>query len=117
MFHGGRLVLRIYGIGLAQIAALAATLAIAREAGRRSPPPHAAQTRFLVEEIVSHTSGRDALQARLDELERRTGIEVVLDRLPDIDLAVPAESLTRRPSPWLRGLTELPVRFTPVAAL
>ena len=29
MFHGGRLVLRIYGIGLAQIAALAATLAIA----------------------------------------------------------------------------------------
>ena len=79
MFHGGRLVLRIYGIGLAQIAALAATLAIAREAGRRSPPPHAAQTRFLVEEIVSHTSGRDALQARLDELERRTGIEVVLE--------------------------------------
>ncbi|MCW7945159.1 cytochrome P450 [Streptomyces hygroscopicus] len=47
----------------------------------------------------------------------RTGIEVVLDRLPDIDLAVPAESLTRRPSPWLRGLTELPVRFTPTPAL
>src|SRR5205807_5664800 len=34
---------------------------------------------LLVEEIVSHTSGRDALQARLDELERRTGIEVVLE--------------------------------------
>ena len=32
---------------------------------------------------------------------------------PDIDLAVPAEQLTRRPSPWLRGLTGLPVRFTP----
>ena len=47
----------------------------------------------------------------------RTGIEVVLDRLPDIDLAVPAESLTRRPSPWLRGLTALPVRFAPVPAL
>lgn len=47
----------------------------------------------------------------------RTGVEVVLDRLPDIDLAVPAESLTRRPSPWLRGLTERPVRFTPVPAL
>ncbi|MGW2741129.1 cytochrome P450 [Streptomyces sp. NPDC001450] len=51
------------------------------------------------------------------EVIARTGIEVVLDRLPDIDLAVPAESLARRPSPWLRGLTQLPVRFTPVPAL
>jgi cytochrome P450 len=51
------------------------------------------------------------------EVVARTGIEVVLDRLPDIDLAVPADSLTRRPSPWLRGLTELPVRFTPVPTL
>ncbi|MEU6241947.1 cytochrome P450 [Streptomyces sp. NPDC047024] len=51
------------------------------------------------------------------EVIARTGIEVVLDRLPDIDLAVPAGSLSRRPSPWLRGLTELPVRFTPVPAL
>jgi cytochrome P450 len=51
------------------------------------------------------------------EVIARTGIEVVLDRLPDIDLAVPAESLGRRPSPWLRGLTRLPVRFTPVPAL
>ncbi|MEV7779655.1 cytochrome P450 [Kitasatospora sp. NPDC088351] len=51
------------------------------------------------------------------EVIARTGIEVVLDRLPDIDLAVPAESLTRRPSPWLRGLTGLPVRFTPTPAL
>ncbi|TDT27588.1 cytochrome P450 [Streptomyces sp. BK208] len=51
------------------------------------------------------------------EVIARTGIEVVLDRLPDIDLAVPAGSLTRRPSPWLRGLTELPVRFTPTTAL
>ncbi|WP_369247392.1 cytochrome P450 [Streptomyces sp. R41] len=50
------------------------------------------------------------------EVIARTGIEVVLDRLPDIDLAVPAESLARRPSPWLRGLTALPVRFTPVPA-
>ncbi|MEU2336273.1 cytochrome P450 [Streptomyces sp. NPDC006654] len=50
------------------------------------------------------------------EVIARTGIEVVLDRLPDIDLAVPADALTRRPSPWLRGLTALPVRFTPVPA-
>ncbi|KPI02399.1 hypothetical protein OK006_7711 [Actinobacteria bacterium OK006] len=51
------------------------------------------------------------------EVIARTGIEVVLDRLPDIDLAVPPDSLARRPSPWLRGLTELPVRFTPTPAL
>ncbi|MFF3909381.1 cytochrome P450 [Streptomyces sp. NPDC001848] len=51
------------------------------------------------------------------EVIARTGIEVVLDRLPDIDLAVPAEELTRRPSPWLRGLTALPVRFTPTPAV
>ncbi|MFJ7965886.1 cytochrome P450 [Streptomyces sp. NPDC096324] len=51
------------------------------------------------------------------EVIARTGIEVVLDRLPDIDLAVPADTLTRRPSPWLRGLNELPVRFTPVPVL
>ncbi|GGZ17747.1 cytochrome P450 [Streptomyces nitrosporeus] len=51
------------------------------------------------------------------ETVARTAIEVLLDRLPDIDLAVPAEQLTRRPSPWLRGLTDLPVRFTPTPAL
>ncbi|MGW3914071.1 cytochrome P450 [Streptomyces sp. NPDC005070] len=51
------------------------------------------------------------------EVIARTGIEVVLDRLPDIDLSVPAQTLTRRPSPWLRGLNELPVRFTPVPVL
>ncbi|WP_430542200.1 cytochrome P450 [Streptomyces malaysiensis] len=47
----------------------------------------------------------------------RTAIEVLLDRLPDIDLAIPAEELTRRPSPWARGMTTLPVRFTPTPAV
>ncbi|TXR96067.1 cytochrome P450 [Streptomyces sp. col6] len=51
------------------------------------------------------------------EVIARTAIEVILDRLPDVDLAVPAEQLTRRPSPWLRGLTDLPVSFTPTPAL
>ncbi|MFC3573066.1 cytochrome P450 [Streptomyces yaanensis] len=51
------------------------------------------------------------------EVVARTAIEVVLDRLPDIDLSVPAEELTRRPSPWLRGLTALPVRFTPTPSI
>lgn len=38
-------------------------------------------------------------------------VETLLDRLPDIELAVPADRLTRRPGPWERGLAELPVRF------
>lgn len=51
------------------------------------------------------------------EVIARTAVEVLLDRLPDIDLAVPAASLTRRPSPWLRGLTSLPVTFSPTPAI
>ncbi|MFD6415143.1 cytochrome P450 [Streptomyces sp. NPDC060194] len=48
------------------------------------------------------------------EIIARTGIEVLLDRLPDVGLSVPADTLVRRPSPFLRGMTSLPVRFTPV---
>ncbi|TDC25177.1 cytochrome P450 [Streptomyces sp. 8K308] len=48
------------------------------------------------------------------ETVTRTGAEVLLDRLPDIELAVDAEELTHRPAPWLRGLTALPARFAPV---
>ncbi|MBL3666821.1 cytochrome P450 [Streptomyces sp. M2CJ-2] len=40
-------------------------------------------------------------------------IECVLDRLPDLSLAVPAEQLTWRPSPFTRGLVALPVTFPP----
>ncbi|MBK3391141.1 cytochrome P450 [Streptomyces sp. DEF1AK] len=64
-----------------------------------------------------HGEHRCPFPAReIAEIVARTAIEVILDRLPDIDLAVAAEELTRRPSPWLRGLTRLPVRFTPVPA-
>jgi cytochrome P450 len=48
------------------------------------------------------------------EIIARTGIEVLLDRLPDLELTVPAESLERRPSPFMRGFISLPVRFTAV---
>jgi cytochrome P450 len=40
-------------------------------------------------------------------------IEKLLNTLPDIDLAVPVESLTWRPGPFHRALTSLPARFTP----
>ncbi|MGX1760601.1 cytochrome P450 [Streptomyces lydicus] len=41
-------------------------------------------------------------------------IEKLLNTLPDIDLALPAESLTWRPGPFHRALEALPARFTPV---
>lgn len=39
-------------------------------------------------------------------------IDTVLDRLPEMELAVPAEELAWRPGPFIRALTALPVRFT-----
>jgi cytochrome P450 len=47
------------------------------------------------------------------ELIAETAIAVLLDRLPDVTLAVADEALVWRPSPWMRGLSALPVRFTP----
>ncbi|PVE09100.1 cytochrome P450 [Streptomyces scopuliridis RB72] len=41
-------------------------------------------------------------------------IEKLLNGLPDIELAVPAESLLSRPGPFHRALSALPARFTPV---
>lgn len=50
----------------------------------------------------------------LAEIIVTAGIEVLLDRLPDVELAVPVDELRWRPSPWIRGLVALPVVFTPV---
>jgi cytochrome P450 len=47
------------------------------------------------------------------ELIAETAIAVLLDRLPDVTLAVADEALVWRPAPWMRGLSALPVRFTP----
>jgi two-component system OmpR family sensor kinase len=74
----GRLVLRIYLIGLAQIAALTATLAIAREATRPHTAPHIAETQFMLDEITSHSAEPAELQRRLAELFERTRIRVEL---------------------------------------
>ncbi|GHB73465.1 cytochrome P450 [Streptomyces viridiviolaceus] len=66
----------------------------------------------------SHGEHRCPFRAQeMAEIIAGTAIEVILDRLPDVDLAVPADSLTYRPSPWMRGLTALPVKFTPTPAL
>ncbi|WP_433872172.1 cytochrome P450 [Saccharopolyspora sp. CA-218241] len=44
----------------------------------------------------------------------RTAVEVLLHRIPDLALAVPAEELTWEPSVWTRSVSSLPVRFTPI---
>ncbi|MGW0735158.1 cytochrome P450 [Streptomyces sp. NPDC002851] len=43
-------------------------------------------------------------------------IETLLDRLPDVELAVPVEELEWRPGPFHRALAALPVRFPPTPA-
>jgi cytochrome P450 len=43
----------------------------------------------------------------------QTAVEVLLDRLPDVRLAVPEDELEWRPGFRVRGLSALPVRFTP----
>jgi len=48
------------------------------------------------------------------EVIAKKTVEVLLDRLPDLGLAVHADSLTWRPSVWMRGLESLPVTFTPI---
>ncbi|MET9890075.1 cytochrome P450 [Streptomyces sp. NPDC006465] len=42
------------------------------------------------------------------------GVEKLLDRIPDIELAVPVEKLEWRPGPFHRALAALPVSFPPV---
>lgn len=43
-----------------------------------------------------------------------TAVEHLLNELPDVELAVPEDSLTWRPGPFNRALATLPARFTPV---
>ncbi|MGW6917948.1 cytochrome P450 [Kitasatospora sp. NPDC054939] len=45
-----------------------------------------------------------------------TAIECLLNALPDVRLAVPADSVEWRPGPFQRGMVALPVRFSPASA-
>lgn len=46
-----------------------------------------------------------------------TALEQLLDALPEMALAIPAEQLTWFPTPFLRAVTALPVTFTPAPPL
>lgn len=50
----------------------------------------------------------------LAQIIAKTAVEVLLDRIPDVNLAVPPEELHWLPSVWMRGLSSLPVEFSPL---
>jgi cytochrome P450 len=50
------------------------------------------------------------------EVIARTAVEVLLDRIPDVGLAVPPAALRWKETPVVRGLESLPVTFTPAVA-
>lgn len=52
----------------------------------------------------------------LADVIARTAVETLLERLPDVVLSVDPDELTWRPSVRMRGLTSLPVSFTPAVA-
>jgi cytochrome P450 len=51
------------------------------------------------------------LGAPLARLEAEVALNTLLRRLPDLQLAVPLESLARRLSPTFRSLESLPARW------
>ncbi|MDT0331983.1 cytochrome P450 [Nocardiopsis lambiniae] len=76
----------------------------------RAPGGHQANRSHL---SFSHGDHRCPHSAReMAEIIAVTAVEVLLDRLPDLELSVPAGELRWRPSPWMRGVTGLPVVFS-----
>jgi len=64
----------------------------------------------------SHGAHQCPLPAQdIAETIAATAVEILLDRLPDIELAVAPQELRWRSSPWVRGVSSLPVTFTPVS--
>ncbi|MGI5416477.1 cytochrome P450 [Actinomadura luteofluorescens] len=63
---------------------------------------------------LSYAGGPHTCPARShSRLIASVAIEKLLDRIPDVELAVPAEHLEWRPGPFHRALTALPVTFPP----
>ncbi|MFE7468965.1 cytochrome P450 [Streptomyces sp. NPDC057499] len=78
----------------------------------QGPSVHSGNSAHLA---FSHGEYRCPFPAQeIAEIIARTGIEVLLDRLPDLELSVPVPELVRRQSAFLRGMTALPVGFAPV---
>jgi cytochrome P450 len=67
---------------------------------------------------MAFASGEHSCPAGAQALAKqivRLGVEILVDRLPDVTLAVPADELRWTESAWLRILESLPVTFSPVS--
>nr|WP_227982061.1 cytochrome P450 [Nocardia spumae] len=63
---------------------------------------------------LAFSAGPHACPARrIGYLVAQDAVDQLLDALPDIELAVPADELHWRPGPFHRSLSALPVRFPP----
>ena len=51
------------------------------------------------------------MSQQADRLEGQVAFNTLLRRLPNLQLAVPADRLRWRATPFLRGLEALPVQF------
>jgi len=75
-----RLVLRIYLIGLAQVAALGIALAIVHDIDRerRRAPPDLKLAQYVVEDVIGGARDPAELQARLQGLKEQIGLAVTI---------------------------------------
>jgi cytochrome P450 len=78
------------------------------------PDPHAGPGGNHAQMSFSHGEHRCTYPGpELAQVIAKAAVEVLLDRLPDVILGVPVADLEWSPSVWMRGLTTLPVEFTP----
>ncbi|WP_433334897.1 cytochrome P450 [Spirillospora sp. CA-294931] len=84
-------------------------------AAANTDPAQAAASRTGNRAHLAWSSGPHACPAKSHaRLIASVALERLLDRVPDMELAVPADQLTWRPGPFHRALTSLPVEFPPV---
>jgi signal transduction histidine kinase len=96
-----RLVLRIYLIGLAQVAALGVALAIVRDLDRperRRAAPDLKLAQYVVEDVIAGTRDPAVLQARLQGLKEQVGLAVTL-RDPEGRILASTGAEQPRPGP------------------
>jgi cytochrome P450 len=115
--HIGRWAIRDTQLGGQRIAAgdlLVLGLAAANNDPQVRPDPYAGAAGNQSQLSFSHGEYQCPYPApEIAEVIAKAAVEVLLDRLPDVRLAVPAEALEWREYIHARGLTALPVTFTP----
>lgn len=89
------------------------SVAAANRDGSRFEHADQAVDRGHTEHLAFGHGAHYCLGAPLARIEAEETLTALLGRLPDLGLAVPAESLSWHGSPYRRGPSSLPVSFTP----